>query len=122
MNEDLKVLFHIDNAEVQGEKMIRLLNNQLNNEPETRVKLIVSGLGIELVKKGWLTPTGTDPYRALVDLKARNVTIDVCTYAMGVRGITEEDLHEDLVDTWIPSASGRISKLQIQENYAYYKP
>lgn len=122
MSEDLKVIFHIDNAEAQAAKMFRQINNQLNEDPTTKIKLVVSGLGLELLKKGWTTADKADYHKLLAEAKQRNVTIEACTYAMGVRGITEEDLYEDLIDEWIPSGSGRITKLQIQQGFAYFKP
>lgn len=123
MSENLKVLFHIDNAPAQALKVIKQTNNLLKHEPGTKIAIIVSGLGFPIVKKDFSIPEIDNYYQALSDAKKQgDVTITVCTFSAEFHGITEEELHEDLIDAWVPSTSGLITRLQVREKYAYHKP
>jgi intracellular sulfur oxidation DsrE/DsrF family protein len=118
--EDVRVVFHLDNAEAQTSKAIRQINNQLNVESTTKITIVASGNGLEIFTKGYANTKGEEYAPQLAELKKRNVRFEACTYSMGVRGFTKEQMLDSI--DYVPSGSGRISELQFREHYVYFKP
>ena len=54
------------------------------------------------------------------DLKSQGVEIRVCEITLKQRNIQKSQLIDDV--TYVPSGVAEVSRLQIQEGYAYLKP
>jgi intracellular sulfur oxidation DsrE/DsrF family protein len=117
-----KVVYHIDNAEMQATKGLRNVRNHLDVSPETKVVVVTHAEGIDFLMEGAKDKKNADiDYASLVSaLKARGVRFEVCEITLRNRQIGKDKFTMDAEFT--PSGVVRIGQLQSREGFAYIKP
>ena len=82
--------------------------------------MVMHAAGINYLMKGAKDKNG-NPFEVTVqDLKSQGVEFRVCEITLKSRKIDKSKLIEDV--TYVPSGVAEVSRLQIQEGYAYLKP
>jgi len=117
-----KVVYHIDNAELQATKGLRNVRNHLDVAPDTKIVVVTHAEGIDFLMEGAKDKKNPNiDYASLVSaLKARGVRFEVCEITLRNRSIKKEQFTMDAEFT--PSGVARIGQLQAREKYAYIKP
>lgn len=117
-----KVVYHIDNAEMQATKGLRNVRNHLDVAPDTKIIVVTHAEGIDFLMEGAKDKKNPNiDYASLVSaLKARGVRFEVCEITLRNRNIKKEQFIMDAEFT--PSGVVRIGQLQVREKYAYIKP
>jgi intracellular sulfur oxidation DsrE/DsrF family protein len=117
-----KVVYHIDNAEMQATKGLRNVRNHLDVAPDTKIVVVTHAEGIDFLMEGAKDKKNPNiEYASLVSaLKARGVRFEVCEITLRNRNIKKDQFIMDAEFT--PSGVVRIAQLQAREKYAYIKP
>ena len=117
-----KVVYHIDNAEMQATKGLRNIRNHLDVAPDTKIVVVTHAEGIDFLMEGAKDKKNPNiDYPSLVSaLKARGVKFEVCEITLRNRNIKKDQFTMDAEYT--PSGVVRIGQLQAREHYAYIKP
>ena len=117
-----KVVYHIDNAEVQATKALRNMRNHLDVAPKTRIVVVTHADGIDFLREGARDKKNPDiDYNALVSaLKARGVRFEICEITLRNANLKKEQFTMDAEFT--ESGVARVTQLQTREGYAYLKP
>ncbi len=117
-----KVVYHIDNAELQATKGLRNVRNHLDVAPDTKIVVVTHAEGIDFLMEGAKDKKNPNiDYASLVSaLKARGVRFEVCEITLRNRGIKKDVFILDAEFT--PSGVVKIGQLQSREHYAYIKP
>ena len=117
-----KVIYHVDNAEVQATKMLRNVRNHLDVAPETKISVITHADGVDFLIEGAKDKKNASvDYAALVNaLKARGVKFIVCEITLKNRNLKKDSFILDA--DYTPSGVVLIGQLQSREQYAYIKP
>ena len=117
-----KVIYHVDNAELQATKMLRNVRNHLDVAPETKISVITHADGVDFLIEGAKDKKNASvDYAALVNaLKARGVKFIVCEITLKNRNLKKDSFILDA--DYTPSGVVLIGQLQSREQYAYIKP
>jgi intracellular sulfur oxidation DsrE/DsrF family protein len=115
------VVYHIDNAAMQGLKGLRNIRNHLDVAPTTKIVVVTHAEGVDLLMEGAKDEKNTVEYAALIAaLKSRGVRFEVCEITLKNRKLNKDQFILDAEFT--PSGVVRIADLQFQDKYAYIKP
>lgn len=115
------VVYHIDNAAMQGLKGLRNIRNHLDVAPTTKIVVVTHAEGVDLLMEGAKDEKNTVEYAPLIAaLKSRGVRFEVCEITLRNRKLNKDQFLLDAEFT--PSGVVRIADLQFQEKYAYIKP
>jgi intracellular sulfur oxidation DsrE/DsrF family protein len=113
------VVYQIDDADAQAAKALRNIRNQLEVSPDTEVKVVAYGKGVDFLLLGAKDPSGT-PYAGLIaELHTHGISFEVCQVTMRARGLAKDQFVAEAEFT--PSGVVRITHLQ-QGGFAYLKP
>ena len=117
-----KVVYHIDNAEMQATKGLRNIRNHLDVAPQTKIVVVTHAEGIDFLMEGAKDAKNPNiDYASLVSaLKARGVRFEVCEITLKNRSLKKEQFSMDAEFT--PSGVVRIAQLQTREHNGYIKP
>jgi intracellular sulfur oxidation DsrE/DsrF family protein len=117
-----KVVYHIDNTEMQATKGLRNIRNHLDVAPDTKIIVVTHAEGVDMLMEGAKDKKNPNiDYGSLVSaLKARGVRFEVCEITLKNRNISKDKFSLDAEFT--PSGVVRIGQLQLREHYAYIKP
>jgi len=117
-----KVVYHIDNTEMQATKGLRNVRNHLDVAPDTKIIVVTHAEGIDFLMEGAKDKKNPNiDYASLVSaLKARGVRFEVCEITLRNRNIKKDQFIMDAEFT--PSGVARIAQLQAREKHAYIKP
>jgi intracellular sulfur oxidation DsrE/DsrF family protein len=117
-----KVVYHIDDAEMQATKGLRNIRNHLDVAPDTKVMVITHANGVDFLLEGAKDKKNPNiDYASLVSaLKARGVRFEICEITLRNRNLRKDQFSMDADFT--PSGVARIGQLQSRESYAYIKP
>ena len=118
-DKEEKVVYHINDA---SNPMATLNNirNHLNASPKAKIVAVTHGPGIDFLLDGAKDKNG-NPYDAVVqELVNRNVHFRVCNNTLETRKIDRKRVIAEA--TVVPSGVAEVSRLQVQEGYAYIKP
>lgn len=117
-----RVVYHIDNAEVQATKGLRNIRNHLDVAPETKIVVVTHADGVDFLMDGAKDKKNADiDYGSLVSaLKARGVRFEICEITLTNRKLKKDQFAMDADFT--PSGVARIGQLQAREKFAYIKP
>jgi hypothetical protein len=120
--QEVKVVYHIDNAEAQATKGLRNIRNHLDVAPATKIIVVTHAEGVDFLMDGAKDKKNPDiDYGSLVSaLKARGVRFEVCEITLRNRNLKKEQFNMDADFT--PSGVVRIGELQVRDHYAYIKP
>jgi uncharacterized protein len=117
-----KVVYHIDNAELQATKGLRNIRNHLDVAPDTKIVVVTHADGVDFLMEGAKDKKNANvDYGSLVSaLKARGVRFEVCEITLTNRKLGKELFTMD--SEFTPSGVVRIGQLQSREKFAYIKP
>jgi uncharacterized protein len=116
-----KVVYHIDDAAVQGLKALRNVRNHLDVAPKTKIIVVTHAEGIKLLLEGARDPKSQTEYAPLISaLKAEGVGFEVCEITMKRFNLNKDQFVMDA--DFVPSGVVRLTELQHHEHYAYIKP
>lgn len=114
-----KVVYHMND----GSNPMAALNNirnHLNASPKAKIVVVAHGPGIDFLLDGTADKNG-NPYDAVVqELANRGVQFRVCNNTLQSRHIDKSKVIPEA--TIVPSGVAEVSRLQVQEGYAYMKP
>jgi len=115
------VVYHIDNAAMQGLKGLRNIRNHLDVAPTTKIVVVTHAEGVDLLIEGAKDDKNAVEYAPLIAaLKSRGVRFEICEITLKNRKLSKDQFILDAEFT--PSGVVRIADLQFQEKYAYIKP
>lgn len=117
-----KVVYHIDDAELQATKGLRNIRNHLDVAPDTKVMVVTHANGVDFLLEGAKDKKNPNiDYASLVSaLKARGVRFEICEITLRNRNLRKDQFSMEADFT--PSGVARIGQLQSREGYAYIKP
>ena len=117
-----RVVYHIDNAEMQATKGLRNIRNHLDVAPDTKIVVITHADGVDFMMEGAKDKKNPNiDYGPLVSaLRARGVRFEVCEITLTNRKLDKKDFSLDAEFT--PSGVVKIAQLQSREKFAYIKP
>jgi intracellular sulfur oxidation DsrE/DsrF family protein len=116
-----KVVYHIDDAEVQGIKGLRNIRNHLDTAPSTTIIVVTHANGVDLLMEGAKDKKNNIEYAPLVSaLKSRGVKFEVCEITLKNRNLKKDQFILDADFT--PSGVVRVADLQYKDGFAYIKP
>jgi len=114
-----KVVYHFDNATLQGLKGLRNVRNHLDVDAGAKITVVTHADGVDMLLDGAKAANGTE-YAPLVSaLKSRGVRFEICEITLTNRGLKKDQFIQEAEFT--PSGVVRIAKLQGQ-GAAYIKP
>ena len=115
------VVYHLDNASMQGLKGLRNIRNHLDVAPQTKIVVVTHAEGVDLLIEGAKDDKNSVEYAPLIAaLKSRGVRFEVCEITLKNRKLGKDQFILDADFT--PSGVVRIADLQFQDKYAYVKP
>lgn len=115
------VVYHIDNASMQGLKGLRNIRNHLDVAPQTKIVVVTHAEGVDLLIEGAKDEKNAVEYAPLIAaLKSRGVRFEICEITLKNRKLSKDQFILDAEFT--PSGVVRIADLQFQDKYAYVKP
>lgn len=114
----VKVVYHINDAEKQALAALRNMRNHLDVAPDTAITVVAHSDGIEFLMSDY---EDAETVASLVaDLSARGVEFLVCEITLSRK---DYDMDDFLLEAdFTPSGVARLAELQHQEGYAYIKP
>jgi len=115
------VVYHLDNASIQGLKGLRNIRNHLDVAPQTKIIVVTHAEGVDLLIEGAKDDKNVVEYAPLIAaLKSRGVRFEVCEITLKNRKLNKDQFILDAEFT--PSGVVRIADLQFKDKYAYIKP
>ena len=115
------VVYHLDNASIQGLKGLRNIRNHLDVAPQTKIVVVTHAEGVDLLIEGAKDEKNAVEYAPLIAaLKSRGVRFEICEITLKNRKLRKDQFILDAEFT--PSGVVRIADLQFQDKYAYVKP
>lgn len=114
-----KVVYHMDDAEVQALKGLRNVKNHLDTDPSAQITVVTHANGVDFLMEGAKDRNGSPYAGPVAALVARGVKFEVCEITLKNRGLKKEQFIQEAEFT--PSGVMRLSRLQHQ-GHAYIKP
>ncbi len=119
--EVISVVYHIDDADVQGLKGLRNIRNHLDVAPQTKIRVVTHANGVDILMEGKRDKSGKTEYGPLVSaLASRGVVFEVCEITLKNRDLKRDQFV--LEANFTPSGVGRVAELQAKQKFAYIKP
>lgn len=114
-----KVVYHMNDGSNPMAAMGNI-RNHLNASPKAKIVVVTHGPGIDFLLDGAKDKNG-NPYDAVVqELTNRGVQFRVCNNTLETRKVDKSRVIPEA--TIVPSGVVEVTRLQIQEGYAYLKP
>ncbi|WP_422388816.1 DsrE family protein [Keguizhuia sedimenti] len=114
-----KVVYHINDS-TNATVALQNIRNHMNASPKAKIVVVTHGPGIDFLLEDAKDKNG-NPYDIMVQqLADSNVQFRVCNNTLEARNISKKQLLPEA--TIVPSGVAEVSRLQVQEGYAYIKP
>jgi intracellular sulfur oxidation DsrE/DsrF family protein len=118
--DPVKVIYHINAGNEQATDGLRNANNHLTADPKAKIVFVTHAAGVQFLLDGAKDKNGNS-YDALVqDLMGKGVEFRLCRFTLERNKIDPKRVIQDV--KIVPSGVAEVSRLQIQEGYAYLKP
>lgn len=118
--DPVKVVYHMNEDVARAPQALRNVRNHLSVDPKAKIVMVTHAAGINFLMKDAKDANG-NPFEVTVqDLVSKGVEFRVCEITLKARNIDRKALIEDV--KYVPSGVAEVSRLQIQEGYAYLKP
>jgi len=115
-----KVVYHVNNTEVQAMDALRNIGNHLEVNPKAKIVVVTHARGVDFLMNDAKDKDG-NPYNIRVEqLKLQGVQFDVCQITLRNRKLNKEQFIPEA--TFVPSGVAEITRLQQREGYAYLRP
>jgi len=96
-----KVVYHINNTELQAADALRNIRNHLEVNPQAKIVVVTHARGVDFLMNGAKDANG-NPYQVAVEqLKLRGVRFDICEITLRNRNLKREQFIPDA--TYVPS-------------------
>lgn len=115
--QQLKVVYHINNAKAQALAGLRNVRNELDVAPNAKIVVVAHSNGVDFLLNDYKDADKVKPLVAA--LAARGVDFEVCEITMKRRNLKKDQFV--LEANFTPSGVVLLTKLQ-NEGYAYIKP
>ena len=115
--QQLKVVYHINDSERQALAGLRNIRNELDVAPHTKIVVVTHSKGVDFLMSDYKDAAKVGPLVAA--LAARGVDFEVCEITMKRRKLSKDQFV--LEANFTPSGVVLLTKLQ-NEGYAYIKP
>lgn len=116
--EQVNVVYHINDSEGQALGALRNMRNHLDVAPDTKIVAVAHADGIQFLMNDYKDADTVGPLVA--GLTSRGVTFEVCEITMQRNDLTPDDFLMEA--SFTPSGVARLGELQALEGYAYIKP
>lgn len=114
-----EVVYHLDDS-ARATSAIRSIGNHLKAAPSVRIVVVALGQGIDFMLKDAKDDRG-NPYEPMIDdLVLAGVQFRACNNTLTARQINRSRLHPEI--RVVESGVAEITRLQLEERYAYLKP
>lgn len=114
-----KVVYHLDDS-ARATAAIRSIGNHLKATPSVSIVVVALGPGIDFLLKGAKDDRG-NPYEPMIDdLAIAGVQFRACNNTLAARQIDRSRLHPEI--KVVESGVAELTRLQLEEHYAYLKP
>ena len=118
--DPIKVVYHNNEGIDHAPQALRNVRNHLSVDPKAKIVFVSHAAGIDFLMKDAKDKNG-NPFEVTVqDLKSKGVDFRVCEITLKSRNIQKSQLIEDV--SYVPSGVAEVSRLQVEEGYAYLKP
>jgi hypothetical protein len=118
--DPIKVVYHMNEGVEHAPQALRNVRNHLSVDPKAKIVMVMHAAGINFLMRDAKDKNG-NPFDVTVqDLKSKGVEFRVCEITLKSRNIDRKALIDDV--TYVPSGVAEVSRLQVQEGYAYLKP
>jgi intracellular sulfur oxidation DsrE/DsrF family protein len=118
--DPVKVVYHNNEGIDHAPQALRNVRNHLSVDPKAKIVFVSHAAGIDFLMKGAKDKNG-NPFEVTVqDLESKGVDFRVCEITLKSRNIQKSQLIDDVV--YVPSGVAEVTRLQIEEGYAYLKP
>ena len=118
--DPVKVVYHNNEGIDHSPQALRNVRNHLSVDPKAKIVFVSHAAGIDFLMKGAKDKNG-NPFEVTVqDLESKGVEFRVCEITLKSRNIQKSQLIDDV--TYVPSGVAEVTRLQIEEGYAYLKP
>jgi intracellular sulfur oxidation DsrE/DsrF family protein len=118
--DPVKVVYHMNEDVDRAPQALRNVRNHLSVDPKAKIVMVMHAAGINYLMKDAKDKDG-NPFEVTVqDLKSQGVEFRVCEITLKSRKIDKSKLIDEV--KYVPSGVAEVSRLQIQEGYAYLKP
>ena len=118
--DPIKVVYHMNEGVEHAPQALRNVRNHLSVDPKAKIVMVMHAAGINYLMKDAKDKNG-NPFEVTVqDLVSKGVEFRVCEITLKSRNIDRSKLIEDV--SYVPSGVAEVSRLQVQEGYAYLKP
>jgi uncharacterized protein len=118
--DPVKVVYHMNEGVERAPQAIRNIRNHLSVDPKAKIVVVTHAQGINFLMRDAKDPQGNPFEVAVQDLTGQGVEFRVCEITLKSRNIDRKQLIDDV--KYVPSGVAEVSRLQIQEGYAYLKP
>ncbi len=115
-----RVVYHIDDAALQGLKGLRNIRNHLDTDPGAKITVVTHAEGIDMLMEGAKAANGTEFAPLVSALKGRGVVFEICEITLKNRKLDKSQFVMDA--SFTPSGVVRVARLQQREGFAYLKP
>ena len=118
--DPVKVVYHMNEDVQRAPQALRNVRNHLSVDPKAKIVMVMHAAGINFLMREAKDKNG-NPFEVTVqDLKSKGVEFRVCEITLKSRNIDKSKLIDEVV--YVPSGVAEVSRLQVQEGYAYLKP
>ena len=118
--DPVKVVYHNNEGVDHAPQALRNVRNHLSVDPNAKIVFVSHAAGIDFLMKGAKDKNG-NPFEVTVqDLESKGVEFRVCEITLKSRNIQKSQLIDDV--KYVPSGVAEVTRLQIEEGYAYLKP
>jgi len=118
--DPVKVVYHMNEDVDRAPQALRNVRNHLSVDPKAKIVFVSHAAGINFLMREAKDKNG-NPFEVTVqDLKSKGVEFRVCEITLKSRNIDKSKLIDEVV--YVPSGVAEVSRLQVQEGYAYLKP
>lgn len=115
-----KVVYHINNTELQASDALRNIGNHLEVNPKAKIVVVTHARGVDMLLNNAKDKNGS-PYSAQIsELKLQGVQFDICQITLRNRKLEKDQFVSEA--TYVPSGVAEITRLQQREGYAYLRP
>ena len=118
--DPVKVVYHMNEDVDRAPQALRNVGNHLSVDPKAKIVFVSHAAGINFLMKDAKDKNGNPFEMTVQTLKSQGVEFRVCEITLKSRNIDKSKLIEDVV--YVPSGVAEVSRLQVQEGYAYLKP
>ena len=118
--DPVKVVYHMNEDVARAPQALRNVRNHLSVDPKARIVMVSHAAGINFLMKDAKDANGNPFELTVQDLKSQGVEFRVCEITLKSRNIDKKQLIDDV--KYVPSGVAEVSRLQVQEGYAYLKP